>query len=374
MKILFCGGFSTNGMSGWQRLQTLKELGHLLIPFSQEAYLAEAIRSRLVRFVSGAPYRHTIVEMFNQRLLQAVQAARPEVVWVEWPMLVLRETIERAKSTLSSTRWISFQDDNPFGLRREEKPRWQFFVQAIPVYDLHLVKRKADVDEYRRRGATQVELFMHGFYEPLFRPACPAQNSAPFRYDVSCVATALDHRVPCVGSLLGKHRIPVQVFGNKWNRAWCYYRHRTHFHRPVFGQHYVEVIWQSRISLAFVSSSNRDEYTMRTFEIPACAGFLLAERTPAHQQLFVEGKEAEFFSSTEECADKVQFYLKAESERNKIAEQGYRRCLKSDYSLHRRMREAIAQVQLLPCKVPALKPTEPLCESVAPTRAFPRGF
>jgi spore maturation protein CgeB len=110
------------------------------------------------------------------------------------------------------------------------------------------------------------------------------------------------------------------------------------------GQEYVEVICRSKISLGFVSSSNRDQYTMRTFEIPACNGFLLAQRTDRHMELFIEGKEAEFFESTEECADKINFYLEHESARKRIADGGYNRCLKSDYSLNRSLSLALLTV------------------------------
>ena len=84
---------------------------------------------------------------------------------------------------------------------------------------------------------------------------------------------------------------------------------------------------------------------MRTFEIPACRGFLLAERTPLHQELFTEGKEAEFFSSTEECADKIRFYLSHESARAQIAQRGFQRCLDSDYSLRSSMAQALEQIE-----------------------------
>jgi len=75
------------------------------------------------------------------------------------------------------------------------------------------------------------------------------------------------------------------------------------------------VIWDSRISLGFVCSGNHDEFTHRTFEIPGSGGFLLAERTPKHQELYEEGKEAEFFASAEECASKIEFYLRNEEPR-----------------------------------------------------------
>lgn len=80
---------------------------------------------------------------------------------------------------------------------------------------------------------------------------------------------------------------------------------------------------------------------MRSFEIPACRGFMLAERTPAHQALFEEGKEAEFFSSVEECADKARFYLDHPESRRAIAQAGYDRSIESDYSLRRRLRDVL---------------------------------
>jgi spore maturation protein CgeB len=101
----------------------------------------------------------------------------------------------------------------------------------------------------------------------------------------------------------------------------------------------------SKISLGFVSSSNHDEYSLRTFEIPACKGFFLGERTDKHRELFEEGKEAEFFGSEDECSDKIRFYLSHERERDRVAQAGYDRCVKSDYSLHRRLRDAIAKLE-----------------------------
>lgn len=347
MRIFFSGGLAGEWTSGWQRFRSLEDLGHEVTTFEQDTYLRRASPSKPMRVLTRRFYNQEVVEEFNRNFLAAILNAQPEVAWLEWPMLVGADTLEQAATRLPKCRWISFQDDNPFGSRPDEHKRWELFLNAIPAYDLHFVKRQSDIAEFGRRGGKEVRLFRHGFYKHLFHPIPRDQVVGPLCQDVSFVGTPLDHRTSAISELLAHHRIPLRVYGNRWHRTLAYHRWKECFHAEVLGKDYVQVICGSRISLGFVSSSNQDEYTMRTFEIPACKGFFLAERTPAHQELFVEGKEAEFFSSTEECADKIRFYLKKEDARDAIAEAGYRRCLESDYSLHRSIADAVAQIQSL---------------------------
>ena len=71
---------------------------------------------------------------------------------------------------------------------------------------------------------------------------------------------------------------------------------------------------------------------------------MLAERTDEHARLFVEGREAEFFASTEELLAKCRYYLEHEDERRRIAEAGLRRCREGRYDNQGRLQTVLSHL------------------------------
>ena len=86
----------------------------------------------------------------------------------------------------------------------------------------------------------------------------------------------------------------------------------------LYSDNYVKALQSFKISLCFLRKMNFDQQTTRSVEIPACGGFLMAERTNEHLSLFEENKEAVYFSSNKELLEKCKFYLKNDTERKQI--------------------------------------------------------
>jgi spore maturation protein CgeB len=136
---------------------------------------------------------------------------------------------------------------------------------------------------------------------------------------------------------LAEHGIQVHIYGWVVKEPNPLHDNIIIHDRFLYEDEFCAALGCSKIALNFLRKMNRDLQTSRSIEIPAVRGFMLAERTDEHMQLFKEGKEAEFFSSKEELLEKVNYYLQHDQERLAIAKAGYERCFKDSYTFENRM-------------------------------------
>ncbi|MEI8087473.1 MAG: glycosyltransferase, partial [Paludibacter sp.] len=91
------------------------------------------------------------------------------------------------------------------------------------------------------------------------------------------------------------------------------------------GDNYCKALCGAKICLCFLSKLNRDTYTRRCFEIPACGKLMLAERTDNLMSFFKEDEEACYFSTSDELVRKAHWLLNNPDIRDRIAQAGLRR-------------------------------------------------
>jgi len=316
-------------------METLRRLGQEVIPFDPSSHLPRSrVRAAGVTLLPIRPFVHRI----NHELLRAAQC-KPDVVWFEKPIYFTPHTILQIRQTGAQT--VCYNPDNPFGPRNDGC--WYQFKKVFRLFDLHCVPRSADAIRYREWGLNCIKVLFS--FEPTvhFPPPAAWSDSRRTR-DVSYIGSPYEQRAQFLQQLAKDYQIPVTVSGAI--RAWKKAASQAFFVRnfsdgELMGDRYREGIWQSRINLSFVTELNEDDIAHKAVEIAACQAFLLAIRTEGHQAIFEEDKEAVFFSSVEECADKCRFYLGRPDLRESIARRGRERAVRSGYDNDTQLRRVL---------------------------------
>lgn len=89
-----------------------------------------------------------------------------------------------------------------------------------------------------------------------------------------------------------------------------------------------EILGSAKMGLNILRPQNEEGHNIRTFEIPATQTLMLSERSRELLNLFVEDKEAVYFSNPEELRNKVAYLLQNPEEIKFIAQAGYHQALK----------------------------------------------
>jgi hypothetical protein len=326
LKILYAAGLSPNDSSQY-RLWALERQGHTVVPLNAFDYLpaSELLRKIRLRTMAG-PSIHRL----NRDLLVVAERERPDLVWTDKLLEMQPRTLDRVRAMGIAT--VSYMIDNPFGTRQD--PGWRLYMKDIPHYDLHVVQRDSNIVDYTSLGGRNV-IKIQTAYEPTIHfPPPPGWSDADRDRGVSFIGTPYDDRAEYLTRLWKEFGLPVTISGGLvWKRhlspeaTAALYRG----HGELFRDDYRKGIWNSKINLSFITHANNDEFTHKSFEIAACEGFLLAERSEGHVQRFVEDEEAVFFSTIEECVEKIRRYLPDEPARRRIAAAGHARAERSGY-------------------------------------------
>jgi len=252
---------------------------------------------------------------------------------------------------------ISYVIDNPFGPRGD--PGWRLYMKDIPHYDLHVVQRDRNVVEYKKHGARDVIKIQTAYDPTIHFPPPPGWSDRNRDREVSFIGTPYDNRGEFLTRLWKEFGLPVAVSGNLvlWKAALGAQATMGIFREggELFGDQYRDGIWRSKINLSFITHSNLDEFAHKSFEIAGCGGFLLAERSLGHMQRFKEDQEAVFFSTIEECAEKIRRYLPDASARQRIADAGRARALQDGYHNDRQVGLIVERAEQLVARTrPAL--------------------
>ncbi len=229
-------------------------------------------------------------------------------------------------------------------------------MKSIPHYDLHVVQRDKNIQDYRATGARDVIKIQTAYEPTIHYPPPEGWSDKDRNRDVSFVGTPYDDRADTLARLSGE--VDVAISGNQrsWQRALSSEAFAKLYREgELYLQQYREAIWRSKINLSFITHSNQDEFVHKSFEIAGCGGFLLAERSDGHLSRFKEDEEAVFFTGIDELAAKIRRYLPDEAARTRIAAAGHARGVRDGYHNDRQVGLIVERAESILLKLSATK-------------------
>jgi spore maturation protein CgeB len=355
MKILYLGDISA-GQTCLMRMRAMERLGHQVLGLNTVAPWRQA--KWLQRQFQRKRHRGTVVDAINDSVVAAARQLKPDLVWADKQEFLRVETMDELRRI--GARLAHFTPDPYFSLSWKRTPLMDVAMQA---FDVLVYCKTYEQAAYESLGKPLIYMPL-GYCDEVHRPL----SSADPKW--ACTVGFLGGWDPCREQLLhavATTGVDLKIWGGYWDflrdGRWTLRRriilkqlaggnpfsiHRDPILIPslhggeVYGDDYAMALSGARIGLGFLRKVWPDQHTTRTFEIPACGSMLLADRTDEHQELFEEGREADFFGSEAELLDKVRYYGTHESTRSKIAAAGLRRCLDGKYSYFERLRSVFS--------------------------------
>lgn len=341
MRILFIGDLSSYSRAR-QRFEAIQDLGYVTQACIWEPLETVANNHRpslWYRICFKLGYPLDLVGL-NQSLLPTIENFQPDLIWVEKATTIFPKTYCQIKAKFPKLKIIYFSEDDIFVRNNRSK----YLRNSLSLFDIVFTTKLRNLNELPSLGAKKT-YFVYQTYDPKFHK--PVQMSKEemetWGADVSFIGTFERDRAEKM-LYLAENDIKVRIWGDNWHRWNVRHQNLLIEGKAALNDQFIKVINSSKINLNFLRKLNRDQHTSRSLEIPASGGFMLAERTDEHLHLFIEGKEAAFFDSSEELLAQVKYYLSHESERNTIALAGRKRCLESKYSHHEQVKSILETV------------------------------
>lgn len=335
MKVVFIGPLWYGGTT-LQRMQTMQDLGYEVMSVDTEPQYVQNKQRQFFYRVMRKLFGPLDLAGVNHDIIPTVKNHAVNVLWIEGGVTISAKTLKTVRILSPKTIIAGYCPDDMAAKHNQSRA----FLNGLPLYHIYFTTKSYGVKELKALGAQQV-FFIGNAYDPnTHRPVTLSEEEKKqYGEKVGFIGDYELERAQFI-FYLAQQGVPVRVWGANWNKK-CKLNHPNMKieGRPLWGDEYAKAICAFDINLAFLRKINRDLQTQRSVEIPACEGFMLAERTNEHMELFEEGKEAEFFGTKEELLEKVRYYLDHEDERKRIARAGRERCLKSGYSYHERIKE-----------------------------------
>jgi spore maturation protein CgeB len=204
------------------------------------------------------------------------------------------------------------------------------YLSALKEYDLVVTFARLLIPVYYQMGAKRVYRLPFAYDPEIHKPVTLNDSERDiFTSSISYLGAWGFFQQQWLEPLLP---YGLKIFGGLW--------HNLPFRHPLrscvnlyrgWGEEMAKVCAGSQIVVNLMRAEHACAHSMKTFEIPACGGFMLTNRTEEQKEFFQEDTEAVYFDTQNELIDRVNFYLANSNARDRIREAGIRAAMLHTY-------------------------------------------
>ena len=325
--------------------RAFERLGMEVFRFDDDRALFRATgfaRNRLLR----RAFRGLLWWELNRAILEIAETVRPALVFAVRAAYLEPETVACIRK-LTGVPFVNHYPDNPYiGLRLipgEPSTQRHNLIEVLREYSTVWMWERSLLRRLRE-DRVAAEYLPFGVDPELFHPQSGAEP-------LSCQSCGTQHQVVFVGTCtrfrrreianIRKHS--VAIWGNGWpSKGKSAQQYRVH--APVYADAVARIHAAAEVSLNVLNAESLDGHNMRTFEVPASGGVMLARYTDAQAEFFPENEAAAYYRSSEELDAKIDCLLGDAALRERIRRNAVRLAALQTYD--RRAAEVLRHVGL----------------------------
>ncbi len=323
MKILIYGDGSliSNDLS---IADGFREIGHEIFFFDEQKTYNDICKkilspNRYLRKIAHRFFWRILATQLQDEFIKIVSEKQPNYIYILKGWLLCPKTIIAIQN--SGIKIACFNPDNPFNT-------WHFGIsntwirKSIPLYNIYFIWGRFLIPQLKKAGAKKIAYLPFAHDSKRHYPITVSKKEMNyFGSDVAFIGSWDKEREGWLSALCTEN-FSFKIWGNAWEKASKKVQKKW-MKREVIGEDFSRVVNSSKIILNIVRKQNGNSHNMRTFEVPACRGFLLSNRTKEQLVFFKEGEEMEYFQTIDELKFKIFYYLSHEVERKLITHNAF---------------------------------------------------
>ncbi|MEH2312074.1 MAG: glycosyltransferase [Nostoc sp.] len=251
----------------------------------------------------------------NRKIVHLIQKQKPDIVLVVGVFPLSKDVFNICKVVNAKT--INYLTDYPWNRYHYSRT----YIENLKSYDL-VASTKSQILLQLNQHAVNCVKFLPFAFDPYIHyppEEVTSKQKEFFDADVAFIGTGDYERLVYLSALIPLKNWKLKIYGGLWEgipvKNWA-------VNPIVLSEKFRLATYCSKLTLGIVRKRNKDESTMRTFEIAACGGCGIYEDTQEHREILAGYPDHGFFSSPEDLANKCKWLLENPIEREQMRKIG----------------------------------------------------